>query len=822
MLASRAPPMHALLQLLLASLSAAAAPAAQEAVDPRWRDARELTVEGQGWSELAAPWDRLPARAEALVREPVWRLSRDSAGVAVRFTSDAERISARWSLTSAQLAMPHMAATGVSGLDLYVRDAEHGWRWLGTGQPRAQEGNVAVLASGIPPAAREYLLYLPLYNGVRSLELGVPAGRTLEPAAPRPEGRRRPIVFYGTSITQGACASRPGMAHPAILGRRLGRPVVNLGFSGNGRLELELAELLGELDAAAFVVDCLPNLRAEQVRERTVPFVRALRELRPQTPILLVEDRSYAGAFLRAEQRERNDSSRAALREGYQALLLEGVTGLAYLEGDALLGEDGEGTVDSSHPNDLGFARMADAFQPALEALVGPAPPPEPRRPNVLFLMSDDQRADALSAAGHPDVRTPALDRLALRGTWFERAYCMGSNSGAVCQPSRAMVLTGRSLYRIPGAPADPGTPVALLPELFRAAGYATFGTGKWHNGRDWFARGFEDGAAIFFGGMGSHTELAVHDYDPSGEFPGDARRPIGAFSSEAFADAAVRFLAGHDGSRPFFLYVSFTAPHDPRTPPPEYRARYDPERLALPPNFLPLHPFDNGEMVVRDERLAPWPRTAEVVREHLADYYAMIEHLDAQVGRVLAALESSGFAEDTVVVYASDHGLAVGSHGLLGKQNLYEHSMRAPLILAGPGIPEGRRDDRFAYLFELHPTLCELAGIELPEGSGVEGRSLLGAGGGRRGSVFTAYKGVQRAVRDGRWKLIRYPRIDRTQLFDLAADPHETRDLAGDPAHVVDRWRLTGLLVEWQASVGDAQPLAVGDPLPAEFVPPR
>ena len=168
------------------------------------------------------------------------------------------------------------------------------------------------------------------------------------------------------------------------------------------------------------------------------------------------------------------------------------------------------------------------------------------------------------------------------------------------------------------------------------------------------------------------------------------------------------------------------------------------------------------------------------------------------------------------------DHGLAVGSHGLLGKQNLYEHSMRAPLILAGPGIPEGRRDDRFAYLFELHPTLCELAGIELPEGSGVEGRSLLGAGGGRRGSVFTAYKGVQRAVRDGRWKLIRYPRIDRTQLFDLAADPHETRDLAGDPAHVVDRWRLTGLLGEWQASVGDAQPLAVGDPLPAGFVPPR
>ena len=216
----------------------------------------------------------------------------------------------------------------------------------------------------------EYLVYLPLYNGVTSVEVGIPKGHTLAKAPPRPEGRRKPVIFYGTSITQGGCASRPGMVHTAIVGRQLDRAVINLGFSGNGRMEPEIARLLAEVDAAAYVLDCVPNMTAAEVAERTEPFVRILRQARPSTPVLLVEDRTLPLAHAQESVRQRQAAGRSALRKAYERLAAEQPSGLAYLEGDQLLGDDGEDTVDGSHPTDLGFLRQARAFFAALKPLL--------------------------------------------------------------------------------------------------------------------------------------------------------------------------------------------------------------------------------------------------------------------------------------------------------------------------------------------------------------------------------------------------------------------------------------------------------------------
>lgn len=353
------------------------APRTTTAEEPvAWRDVRTLTLEGRAWDEpaLKAPFDRLPAKAEGVVRPPVWNLSRDSAGIAVRFVTDATEIHARWTVTKDRLDMPHMPATGVSGLDLYARDRDGAWRWAAVGQP-TEKSNTKVLVKGLDPGRREYLLYLPLYNGVSAVEVGVPTGAEIAPGPAREPGSAKPVVFYGTSITHGGCASRPGMAHVAILGRRLDRPVVNLGFSGNGTMDPPVADLLGEIDAAAYVVDCLPNMTAEMVSERTAPLVRAIRKARPDVPVVLAEDRDYTNGRFLESQRRRNSTNHEALREEYRKLVAEGVAGLHYLEGDAQLGDDGEATVDGSHPTDLGFVRMADAFEPALRRALGAKAP---------------------------------------------------------------------------------------------------------------------------------------------------------------------------------------------------------------------------------------------------------------------------------------------------------------------------------------------------------------------------------------------------------------------------------------------------------------
>lgn len=443
-------------------------------------------------------------------------------------------------------------------------------------------------------------------------------------------------------------------------------------------------------------------------------------------------------------------------------------------------------------------------------------------RPNVLFMIADDHRFSGMGHVGREAVRTPTLDALGARGATFRKTYIMGGLSGAVCVPSRATVHTGASVFRGSGDVEEVASPsnygrlnegYDTLAGTFRDAGYHTFATGKWHNDKKSFADGFCSGGSIFFGGMSDHLAVPIHDFDPTGEYPGSAQYTGDGFSTDLFTDAAIDFLDGYDADDPFFLYLAFTSPHDPRMAPEEYAAEYDPDDIELPPNFTPEHPFDNGEMRIRDEDLAAYPRTEEETRRHIADYYAMITHQDAHIARVLDALDRNGHGEDTIVVYTADHGLGVGQHGLLGKQNLYDHSVRVPMIVAGPGVRVGAEVDEMVCLYDVFPTVCDLTGTPVPDS--VESRSFAGLATGAsatgRESAFSVYRDIQRMVTDGEWKLIRYYRaegrdkgVDRVQLFHVAEDPWELRDLSQDAAHAGRLRALAETMTGWMRDAGD------------------
>lgn len=334
-----------------------------------WSDIRQFGVEGRGWDATKDFYDRLPAKAEKVVRPPVWDLSHDSAGMCVRFVSDATTIRARWALINSWLYLPNETAIANSGLDLYVKTDE-GWHWLAVGQPTKQTNEVTLIEN-LLPGKREYLLYLPLYNGVKFVELGVPTNAVIDKAPAWGPGDRKPIVFYGTSILQGLSASRPGMVHAAILQRQFNWPVINLGFSGNGKMEPEMATLLAELDPSVYVIDCLPNMVAAEIKARAEPLVKALRAAHPATPIVLVEDRTMQDSFLIAGRMEwYHLKDRAELRAAFDRLKQAGIENLYYIPGDHLFGDDGEGSVDGSHPSDLGFARQAEIFARVLEPLL--------------------------------------------------------------------------------------------------------------------------------------------------------------------------------------------------------------------------------------------------------------------------------------------------------------------------------------------------------------------------------------------------------------------------------------------------------------------
>jgi lysophospholipase L1-like esterase len=334
-----------------------------------WFDIRQFGVEGRGWNDTKDFYDRLPARAEGLVRKPVWDLSHDSAGMCVRFVTDATTIRARWAVTDPWLYLPNTTAIGKSGLDLYVK-TENGWHWLAVGQPTAQTNEVTLIKDLIP-GKREYLLYLPLYNGTKFVELGISTNAVIEQAPAWGAGDRKPVVFYGTSILQGLSASRPGMVHSAILGRKFNYPTINLGFSGNGKMEPEMADLLAELDPSVYVIDCLPNMVADEIKARVEPLVKKLRAAHPDVPIVLVEDRTMQDSFLIAGRMEwYHLKDRAELKAAYERLQKDGVKNLYYIPGEHLFGDDGEGSTDGSHPNDLGFMRQAEIFAKVLDPLL--------------------------------------------------------------------------------------------------------------------------------------------------------------------------------------------------------------------------------------------------------------------------------------------------------------------------------------------------------------------------------------------------------------------------------------------------------------------
>jgi arylsulfatase A-like enzyme len=437
-------------------------------------------------------------------------------------------------------------------------------------------------------------------------------------------------------------------------------------------------------------------------------------------------------------------------------------------------------------------------------------------KPNILFILADDLRADALGCYGNSTIRTPDIDGLAGSGLRFLNSYIMGGHHGAISAPSRAMLLSGKYLFNV----YDKLAGVVTMPMHFASNGYVTFGTGKWHNEKSAFEESFQRGKNVFLGGMADHFNIPLCDLGEEGKLSQPVTK---GFSTDLFADAAIEFINDYSGGRrekPFFCYVAFTAPHDPYSPRPDFIDKYSTDSIQLPGNFMPLHPFAFDDLTVRDENLLPWPRQPEEVKMVLADYYGLIEHLDKNIGDILNILKEKGLYKNTIIVFAADNGLAIGSHGLLGKQNLYEHSMKVPLIISGPGIPKGKQSEAFAYLFDLFPTLAELSSLPAPEE--VDGESLVPVIEGRsdeiRSSVFTAYRNTIRAIRSGEWKLIRYPERDYTQLFNLKDDPLELNNLADDTTMYQVKNQMFGLMAEWQKRAGDTISLTSSFPLPLEY----
>lgn len=451
------------------------------------------------------------------------------------------------------------------------------------------------------------------------------------------------------------------------------------------------------------------------------------------------------------------------------------------------------------------------------------------RPSNLLFFFTDDQRFDTIRALGNDQIHTPNLDRLVASGTAFTRAHIPGGTCGAVCMPSRAMLHTGRGLFHLEREGQDIPSEHTTLGECFQQAGYKTFGVGKWHNGKTAYARSFTCGAEIFFGGMEDHWNVPVHRFDPTGRY--DTTCPVvpdpwssnavtfrdcdhvvaGKHSTDLFTDAAIQFIREQGADGPFLTYVSLMAPHDPRTMPERFLNLYNPTEITLPENFLPEHSVDTGALRIRDELLAAFPRDPGDIRRHIAEYYAMISHLDEAFGRIIHALQEAGVFDNTLIVVAGDNGLALGQHGLMGKQNLYDHSVRVPLILAGPGIPKGVKRESLVYLLDLFPTLCDLTGLDVP--ASVEGRSFrscLNDPGARvREDLYLAYADSLRGITDGKFKLIEYA-CGVSQLFNLRSDPLERRNLAEEDACAETLVRLRRRLVQ-HAKEGDDERHSTG-----------
>ncbi len=438
-------------------------------------------------------------------------------------------------------------------------------------------------------------------------------------------------------------------------------------------------------------------------------------------------------------------------------------------------------------------------------------------KPNVLFILSDDQRPDTIHALGNKIIETPNLDRLVKSGTTFTRAHCVNP----LCVPSRVEIFTGTSGFKngvLMRGRNKLNEKIPFWPQVMKQAGYHTWYVGKWHTAGRPSTRGFSDVNGLFSGGGGKYWKPKV-DYkgdevtgyrgwifqtDDRKLFP---EKGVGLTPdiSRKFADAAIELL-NRKPKKPFFLQVNFTAPHDPLLMPPGMKDKYDPMKMPLPKNYRPRHPFDHGNFNGRDEKMLPWPRTKAAIRRNLAVYYSVITDMDAQIGRILDALKKNGQDKNTIVLFSSDHGLATGSHGLMGKQNMYEHTILVPMIVSGPGIPKGAKSEALCYLRDLFPTVCELTGLQIP--TSVEGKSLAPILSGKaksvRDRVFCYFNDCQRMIRNERWKLIHYPKIKRDQLFDLKNDPDELVELSQLKKYRKTKEKLKSQLREWQRKVKD------------------
>jgi len=461
-------------------------------------------------------------------------------------------------------------------------------------------------------------------------------------------------------------------------------------------------------------------------------------------------------------------------------------------------------------------------------ALLAARSAPAADKPNILFLFADDYCYEAIRTFGHTDIDTPNLDRLVSSGTTFTRAYNMGSWSGAVCVASRTMLITGRSvwsahsIYENTDRERQAGV---LWPQLMSRAGYRTYFTGKWHIQTD--ANKCFDVARHVRPGMPRDTPNSYNRPPVSGAdtwSPYD--RSLGGYWeggrhwSEVVADDAMDFLGeAKQQDKPFFMYIAFNAPHDPRQAPKEFVDKYPLERIQVPKDFIPEYPYKEemgAGIGLRDERLAPFPRTAQAVKVHRREYYALITHLDAQVGRILDTLDKSGQAENTWIFFTADHGLAVGHHGLIGKQNMYDDSVRVPFIVVGPGVAKNRRNDEAIYLQDAMATSLDLAGAEKPSHVFFNSLRPLLSGEQRQSgyeSIYGGYLELQRAITHEGWKLIAYPKAGVLRLYHLAEDPLEMVDLAGDPSRAKDRRALFDRLLALQKDLGDGLDLRAAFP---------
>lgn len=455
-----------------------------------------------------------------------------------------------------------------------------------------------------------------------------------------------------------------------------------------------------------------------------------------------------------------------------------------------------------------------------------PQPVLSKEKPNIIFILADDMRASTLELLGKETVLTPNLNKLAQDGLTFTNAHIMGGTSGAVSMPSRAMLMTGRYLHTLEKQGAVIPESDQTIGETLAKGGYETFHIGKWHSDYKSFNRCFQDGKDIFFGGMADHWNVPLYNYNKDAQY--GKKRPVvkepgknnlveylggeylysGKHSVDIFTDAAIHFVEEKkEAANPFFLYLAYMSPHDPRSMPEAYLQQYTADSLLLPANFMPQHPFDNGQLIIRDEQLAATPRIPEEVKEQIKSYYAMISHLDDNIGRLIDKLKKEGQYENTLIIFAADNGLAVGQHGLMGKQNVYEHSVGVPLVIKQAGVKSGKQTDQLCYLIDIFPTLCDITEQPVPQSvHGVSLLPVLNENKPVRNYLYYSYINCQRAISDGTWKLIEYHVKGKrtTQLFNLKKDPMECNNLYADKKQAATVKRLRAQMLKEKEQTED------------------